>query len=102
MERRLVVHVHVDCRDAMGANLVNTVAEAVADRLAELGGGRSGCASCPTCATAACVRVRARVPARGAGHRRAWTAAGSRDGIVAASRFAEAIPTAPPPTTRGS
>jgi hydroxymethylglutaryl-CoA reductase len=25
---RLVVHVHVDCRDAMGANLVNTVAEA--------------------------------------------------------------------------
>ena len=28
--RRVVVHVHVDCRNAMGANMVNTVAEALA------------------------------------------------------------------------
>lgn len=36
----LVVHLLVDVRDAMGANAVNTVAEAVAPLLAEVTGGR--------------------------------------------------------------
>ena len=31
LPERLVVHVHIDCRDAMGANMVNTVAETLAD-----------------------------------------------------------------------
>jgi len=30
----LVAHVEVDCRDAMGANLVNTIAEALGPRVA--------------------------------------------------------------------
>src|SRR6185503_15805376 len=38
----LVVHLHVDCRDAMGANLVNTLCEALADRVAQLANGRVG------------------------------------------------------------
>ncbi len=38
----LVAHLHVDCRDAMGANLVNTLCEALADRVAALAGGRPG------------------------------------------------------------
>ncbi len=38
----VVVHLHVDCRDAMGANIVNTVAEAVGDRIAALAEGRLG------------------------------------------------------------
>jgi hydroxymethylglutaryl-CoA reductase len=37
----LVAHLHVDVRDAMGANAVNTMAEAIAPRVAELAGGRS-------------------------------------------------------------
>lgn len=37
----LVVHLLVDVRDAMGANVVNTVAEAVAPVLVEVAGGRS-------------------------------------------------------------
>jgi hydroxymethylglutaryl-CoA reductase len=37
----LVVHLLVDCRDAMGANAVNTMAEALAPTLAELTGGRT-------------------------------------------------------------
>lgn len=37
----LVVHLKVDVRDAMGANIVNSVAEAVAPVLAELTGGRA-------------------------------------------------------------
>ena len=39
---RLVVHLHLDCLDAMGANLVNTVAEFVASRMAELTGATIG------------------------------------------------------------
>jgi hydroxymethylglutaryl-CoA reductase len=38
----LVAHLHVDCRDAMGANLVNTLCEALADRVARVAGGRPG------------------------------------------------------------
>ncbi|HET7502270.1 MAG TPA: hydroxymethylglutaryl-CoA reductase, degradative [Kofleriaceae bacterium] len=38
----LVVHLHVDCRDAMGANLINTLCEALAGKVAELAGGRPG------------------------------------------------------------
>ena len=36
----VVAHLVVDVRDAMGANAVNSMAEAVADRVAELTGGR--------------------------------------------------------------
>lgn len=37
----LVAHLHVDVKDAMGANAVNTMAEALAPRIGELAGGRS-------------------------------------------------------------
>ncbi|OZF52440.1 hydroxymethylglutaryl-CoA reductase, degradative [Rhodococcus sp. 14-2470-1b] len=37
----VVAHLVVDVRDAMGANAVNTMAEAIAPRLAEIAGGRS-------------------------------------------------------------
>ena len=37
----VVVHLRVDVRDAMGANAVNTMAEAIAPRLAEISGGRT-------------------------------------------------------------
>jgi hydroxymethylglutaryl-CoA reductase len=37
----LVVHLVVDCRDAMGANAVNSMAEAVAPLLERLSGGRA-------------------------------------------------------------
>lgn len=36
----LIAHILVDCRDAMGANAVNTMAEAVAPLIEELSGGR--------------------------------------------------------------
>ncbi|GIR80549.1 MAG: 3-hydroxy-3-methylglutaryl-CoA reductase [Methanobacteriota archaeon] len=35
----LIVHILVDCRDAMGANAVNTMAETVAPKIEELTGG---------------------------------------------------------------
>jgi hydroxymethylglutaryl-CoA reductase len=87
----LVVHLHIDCRDAMGANLVNTVAEAVADRIQELSGGRTGLRILSNLCDRRKVRVTCCVPAR------ALAAEGFdgdevRDGIVRASRFAEKDP----------
>jgi hydroxymethylglutaryl-CoA reductase len=89
--RRVVVHVHVDCRNAMGANMVNTVAEALAARVAELAGGRSGLRILTNLCDRRCVRVKARVPLDALGTR-ALDGATVRDGIVAASLFAEDDP----------
>lgn len=36
----VIAHLHVDVRDAMGANAVNTMAEALAPRIGEIAGGR--------------------------------------------------------------
>jgi len=97
---RVIVHVHVDCRNAMGANMVNTVAECLAERLAGLAGGRSGLRILTNLCDRRLVRVRARVPVaalgvRGAGDAGAdegFSGAEVRDGIVAASQFAEDDP----------
>ena len=37
----LIVHLHYDCRDAMGANAINTTLEYLAPRIADLTGGRT-------------------------------------------------------------
>ena len=87
----LAVHLHVDVRDAMGANLVNTIAEAVSDRLAELASGQVGLRILSNLADRRCVRVRARIePGDLATDSHAGEAV--RDGIVSASRFAELDP----------
>jgi hydroxymethylglutaryl-CoA reductase len=90
-EKMLVVHVIVDCRDAMGANLVNTIAEALGDRVAELAHGRLGLRILSNLCDKRCVRITCRVPAQALatedmnGHQ-------VIDGIVQASRFAEVDP----------
>jgi hydroxymethylglutaryl-CoA reductase len=89
-DRRLIVHLHIDCRDAMGANMVNTMAEAVAPRLAELSGGRPLLRILSNLADERKVRVWARVPAAVLAPDGDGDAV--RDGIVSASRFAELDP----------
>jgi hydroxymethylglutaryl-CoA reductase len=86
-----VVHFYVDCRDAMGANLVNTVAEAVADRVQELCGGRTGLRILSNLCDRRKVRVTCRVPMRALASD-GFDGAEVRDGIVRASRFAERDP----------
>ncbi|MFI5306468.1 MAG: hydroxymethylglutaryl-CoA reductase, degradative [Polyangiales bacterium] len=87
----LVVHLFVDCRDAMGANLVNTVAEGVAARVVELCGGTIGLRILSNLCDQRKVRVRCRVPAETlAGN--GFTGAEVRDAIARASRFAERDP----------
>ena len=88
---RVIVHVHIDCRDAMGANMVNTVAEALAERVAGLARGRGGLRILTNLCDRRCVRVRARVPAAVLATAQ-MDGEAVRDGIVAASRFAEDDP----------
>jgi hydroxymethylglutaryl-CoA reductase len=90
-ERMMVVHVVIDCRDAMGANLVNTVAEAVADRLAEIARGKVGLRILTNLCDKRLVRVTCRVPADALATDE-MDGQSVVDGIVNASRFAELDP----------
>jgi hydroxymethylglutaryl-CoA reductase len=87
----LAVHVIIDCRDAMGANLVNTTAEAVADRLAELSGGHVGLRILSNLADRRKVRVSCRVPTKALAFGE-FDGAEVAAGIVTATRFAELDP----------
>jgi hydroxymethylglutaryl-CoA reductase len=87
----VVVHVLVDCRDAMGANTVNTVAEALADRIAELSGGRIGLRILSNLCDRRCVRVRCAIRASELPFD-GYSGEDVRDGIVRASEFASRDP----------
>jgi len=88
--QRLVVHLHIDCRDAMGANMVNTAAEALAGHLAELAHARIGLRILSNLADRRMVRVSGRVPfAALAGDKPVAEGETLAHGIEAASRFAE-------------
>lgn len=81
----LVVHLVVDVRDAMGANAVNTMAERLAPRLAELAGGAVGLRILSNLADRRLMRARAVWPAAEIG-------ADVVEGIVSAWAFADADP----------
>jgi hydroxymethylglutaryl-CoA reductase len=89
--KRIVVHLHIDCCDAMGANLVNTVAEAIAARLAALAGGQAGLRILTNLADRRLVRVTAPVPFATLTRNDADGARVAGD-IAAASRFAQDDP----------
>jgi hydroxymethylglutaryl-CoA reductase len=107
-QRCIVLHVLVDCRDAMGANLVNTIAEAIGPLTAELAGGKLGLRIlsnlCDRRRVHATCRVHARELVRSPrteGSSEYPPSSGSSaaidglevvDAIVAASRFAELDP----------
>jgi hydroxymethylglutaryl-CoA reductase len=87
----IVVHVIVDCKDAMGANLVNTIAEAVSDRLSEIAHAKVGLRILSNLCDKRCVRVTCRIAAKDLA---TDDMSGDLviDGIVNASRFAELDP----------
>lgn len=92
----LVVHLIVDTRDAMGANAVNSMAEAAAPLLAELTGGSVALRILSNLADRRLLRARATwTPAAlGGATSDGKTLDGEavRDGIVRAGRFAAADP----------
>lgn len=87
----VVVHVHVDCRDAMGANLVNTVAEHLAPHVAEITGGRIGCRILTNLCDRRRVRARAVLPEASLSMRE-HAGPDVAEAIARASRFAERDP----------
>jgi hydroxymethylglutaryl-CoA reductase len=82
----LVVHLHVDCRDAMGANLVNTLCEALADRVARIAGGQPGLRILSNLTDGRTITVRCRITDEMLG------GADVRAAVASASRFAELDP----------
>ena len=58
----LVVHIVVDCRDAMGANVVNEIAESVAPMLERITGGRANLRILSNLADRRLARARCAVP----------------------------------------
>lgn len=84
-----VVHLYIDVRDAMGANLVDTVAEAVAPRIAELAGGQVGLRILSNLPVRRSVHVRARVLFDALVSQDSVAGEALANGIVRASRFAE-------------
>ena len=108
---RVVLHVLVDCKDAMGANLVNSIAEAVGPIAAEITGAELGLRILSNLSDRRCATVTCRVHPNDQILSRPAAAAGASsdgglppgdtaqlsgdaiaDGIVAASQFAEADP----------
>lgn len=83
---QVILHLHVDVRDAMGANAVNTMAEAIAPRIAEVAGTRTLLRILTNKAELRLTRARAVFDAELLG------GAQVVDDIVAASAFAEADP----------
>ena len=100
----IVLHLLVDCQDAMGANLVNSMAEAIGPRAAELSGGSLGLRILSNLCDRRRVRSTCRVHARELLLTRGGSGNSSRppppdmageeiiDRIVEASRFAEIDP----------
>ena len=87
----LVVHLHIDCRDAMGANLVNTLCEALATKVADLADGRPGLRILSNLTDGRTVTVRCSIDDALLASD-AVTGADVRAAIAAASRFAELDP----------
>jgi hydroxymethylglutaryl-CoA reductase len=82
----LITELHVDCRDAMGANAVNTMNEAVAPLIERIAGGRVYLRIISNLAVKRLVRVSCVVPKESVGGEEIV------DGIVKAYAFAAADP----------
>lgn len=86
MGQMVIVHLFVDCRDAMGANAVNTMAEAVAPMIEELTGGHVYLRIISNLATKRLAKAWCTVPKEVLGGEAVV------DGIAYASAFAAADP----------
>ena len=89
--RMLVVHLLVDTRDAMGANLVNGMCEGVAPLIETLTGGSVFLRILSNLTDRSIVRARCSIPVEALAGR-GYSGEEARDGIVVAGDFAEVDP----------
>ncbi|MBI5509820.1 MAG: hydroxymethylglutaryl-CoA reductase, degradative [Deltaproteobacteria bacterium] len=87
----MVVHLLVDTRDAMGANLVNSMCEGVAPLVEKLTGGKVFLRILSNLTDRALVRARAVIPTRLLGGK-GYAGEDVRDGIILANEFAMVDP----------
>jgi len=87
----VVVHLVVNCLDAMGANAVNTMAETLAPTIEEITGGRVGLRILTNLADRRLARARCSIPVHSLA-RRSASGESVRDGVVAAYEFAALDP----------
>jgi len=87
----VIVHIIVDCRDAMGANAVNTMAETLAPILADLVDGEAICKIVSNLSDRRLVRVRMELEVDCLA-RAGFTGEEAADRIIKAYHFAEADP----------
>jgi hydroxymethylglutaryl-CoA reductase len=85
--KTLVVHLVVDCLDAMGANAVNTMAEALAPYLEEITGSKVGLRIMTNLADRRLARARCTIPLD-ALERKSTPGHEVRDGVIAAYELA--------------
>jgi hydroxymethylglutaryl-CoA reductase len=90
-EPLLILHVLVDVQDAMGANMVNTVAEGVAPMVEQLTGGRVFLRILSNLSDRRRARASCRIPIAALADF-GMTGEAVAEGVVQASRFAEADP----------
>lgn len=88
----LVVHLLVDTRDAMGANLVNTMCEGIASLVEQITGGRVFLRILSNLTDRAMVRARCVIPVSQLGGRQGYTGEEVRDGVILANEFASIDP----------
>ncbi len=88
----LVLHLLVDTRDAMGANLVNTMCEGVASLIEKVTGGKVFLRILSNLTDRAMVKASTTIPLEQLAGKKGFDAEQVRDGIVIASEFAHADP----------
>lgn len=89
--KMLVLHLHIDAVDAMGANLINTMAEGIAGRVEELTGGEVFLRILSNLADQRLVKSRCRIPFEHLAWR-GYSGQEVAEGIAYASEFAERDP----------
>jgi len=89
--KMVIVHIVVDCRDAMGANAVNTMAETLGPILADLVEGEAICKIVSNLSDRRLVRVRMELEV-GCLARAGFSGEEAADRIIKAYHFAEADP----------
>ncbi len=87
----LILHLLVDCRDAMGANLINTMTEKLAQRVEDLTGGSVYLRILSNLADRRLAKATCRIPFEGLGWR-SFSGKEVAEGVQIASEFATADP----------
>ena len=87
----VVLHVLVDTRDAMGANIVNTICEGIAPRVEAIASGRACLKILSNLADKSLVTASVKIPLAGLA-REGFSADAVRDGIVLANEIANIDP----------